>query len=189
METKNPNDTVIKDLEWLNMEKYCIVSPHSSGGGGLFLAWKNEGLTFHTTFVYGEPDHTKHQAVWSAISELNTKSGEPWFFTGDLNEIIDNGEKEGGPCRPEGTFCSFRTFLSENDPFDLKHSGNFLSWRGQSHAHLVHCRLDRAVSNTEWSDLFPSCRCQYLPFEGSDHHPLLSFLDPARKKRKASIQI
>lgn len=31
-------------------------------------------------------------------------------------------------------------------------------------------------------DLFPSCRSQYLNFEGSDHRPLLTFLDPTRKK-------
>lgn len=30
--------------------------------------------------------------------------------------------------------------------------------------------------------MFPSCRSQYLKFEGSDHRPLLSFLDTSKKK-------
>lgn len=72
--------------------------------------------------------------------------------------------------------------MSQNDLFDLKHAGNFLSWRGKRGTHLVHCRLDRALSNPSWTELFPSCRSQYLHFEGSDHRPLISFLDPTRKK-------
>lgn len=57
-----------------------------------------------------------------------------------------------------------------------------MSWRGKRHTHLVLCRLDRALSNSEWTDLFPACRSQYLKFEGSDHRPLLSFLDTSKKK-------
>lgn len=38
------------------------------------------------------------------------------------------------------------------------------------------------LSNSECFDTFPSCRCQYLKFEGSDHRPLVTFLDTRRKK-------
>lgn len=112
---------------------------------------------------------------------LRTNSEDPWFLTGDFNEIVDNTEKCGGPVRAEGTFVNFRSFLSSNGLFDLKYSGPFLSWRGQRHSHLVRCRLDRAISNSVWAELFPACRSQYLKFEGSDHRPLLSFLNTARK--------
>ncbi|KAF8057323.1 hypothetical protein N665_1258s0004 [Sinapis alba] len=184
------------------MEKHHIVSPHGPEGEGLFLAWKNKveikvlsssnnfidteitfkGVSFQTTFVYGEPDHTKRQAVWKELLNLAPTTGEPWFLTVDFNEIIDNSEKEGGPARAEGTFCGFQTFLSRNGLFDLKHSGNYLSWRGKRHSHLVFCRLDRAISNKNWTELFPLCRSQYLKFEGFDHCQILSFMDPKRKK-------
>lgn len=124
----------------------------------------------------------KRQGIWNEISALQTVPGEPWFLTGDFNEIVENSEKCGGPARAEGTFCAFRTFLSHNGLFDLKHSGSSLSWRGQRHSHLVQCRLDRSISNSEWTDLYPSCRSQYLKYGGSDHRPLLSFLDTTRKK-------
>ncbi|KAG2274085.1 hypothetical protein Bca52824_056640 [Brassica carinata] len=177
---------VKKELPWLKDENNCFVPPHSPGGGGLVLSWKKDieltvlstsnnfidtritskGKSFLATFTYGEPDHTKRQA----------------FLTGDFNELIDNSEKRGGPERTEGTFGAFRTFLSENDLFDLKHSGNVFSWRGKRGTHLVRCRLDRALSNPEWIDLFPSSRCQYLKFEGSDHRPIISYLDTTKKK-------
>lgn len=117
-----------------------------------------KGKSFLATFTYGEPDHSKRNAFWETLSTLHSNPKGPWFLTGDFNELIDNSEKRGGPARAEGTFTAFRTFLSENDLFDLKHSGNALSWRGKRGTHLVRCRLDRAMSNPEWMDLFPSCR-------------------------------
>ncbi|XP_022575814.1 uncharacterized protein LOC111215880 [Brassica napus] len=204
METKNPDVKTLKELQWLIPEKYYTVPPESPGSGGLFLYWKKEinltinsatknftdttisykGVDFHTTFVYGEPDQTKRQEVWDELSNLQDKNSNPWYLTGDFNEIIDNSEKCGGPERAEGTFCAFRSFLSTNGLFDLKHCGSSLSWRGKRYKHLVQCRLDRTLCNAEWSDLFPSCRSQYLRYEGSDHRPLVSFLDTRRKKGK-----
>lgn len=71
----------------------------------------------------------------------------------------------------------------EGNLYDLHHSGDPLSWRGQRGTHFVRCRLDRAVANSEWAENYPAARCQYLEYEGSDHKPLLSFLDPTIVKR------
>lgn len=201
-ETKNPDEKTLKDLQWLTLDNYHTVPPETPRSGVLFLYWKKEieltvtsstksfidtsisykGNSFHATFVYGEPEQTRRQEVWNALSTLHTDNTTPWFLTGDFNEIIDNSEKCGGPDRAEGSFGAFRTFLSSHDLFDLKHCGSFLSWRGQRHTHLVQCRLDRAICNTEWSDLYPSCRSQYLRYGGSDHRPLISFLDATKKR-------
>ena len=177
MEIKNPTEVVLDKLQWLHPDQYVVVPPEMPGSGGLFLTWKpdiklevlkssknfidttitHKGVIFHATFVYGEPDNTKRQSVWEEMTKLQINQGEPWLLTGDFNEIIDNNEKCGEPDRAEGTFCAFRTFLSHNDLFDLKHSGSYLSWRGKRHSHLVQCRLDRWISNSEWIELFPSC--------------------------------
>ncbi|KAF3522289.1 hypothetical protein F2Q69_00048573 [Brassica cretica] len=66
------------------------------------------------------------------------------------------------------------SFFSEGDLYDLHHFGDILSWRGQHRDHLFRCRLDRDVTN----------RFQYLAYEGSDHKPIISFLEPAKKKRR-----
>ncbi|XP_013751397.2 uncharacterized protein LOC106453727 [Brassica napus] len=204
METKNDLDMIKKTLHWLPLDNYHEVPPNSPGSGGLFLTWKNDiqltvrasnknfidtlitekCMTFQMTFVYGEPDHTKRLVVWNELSTLHPPTGKHWLLTGDFNEITDNSEKKGGAERAEGSFCAFRTFLSENELFDVKHYGNFLSWRGKRNQHLVQCRLDRSISNSEWMDMFPSCRSQYMRYEASDHRPLLNFLDTRRKKGK-----
>lgn len=132
--------------------------------------------------MYGAPQIPNRQEVWNQLTEISDARQSPWFLTGDFNEITDNSEKSGGRERPESSFSAFRSFLSMCDLFDLKHSGNFLSWRGKRHTHLVHCRRDRALANSAWSDLFPNGRSHYLKFDSSDHRPLLSVFDSKRKK-------
>lgn len=141
-----------------------------------------KGKVFHSTFVYGEPDTSKRLAVWTSLCDIASTRDFPWFLTGDFNEITNNSEKSGGPERPESSFNNFRSFLSTCDLFDLKHTGNFLSWRGKRHTHLAHCRLDRAMANSSWSDMFPNGRSHYLQLEASDHRPLISTFDSKKKK-------
>lgn len=111
-----------------------------------------------------------------------------WFLSGDFNDIINNEEKQGGPQRPEGSFTNFRSFLSKGDLYDLKHSGDPLSWRGVRNTHVVRCLLDRAIANISWAELFPSARCDYLNFEGSDHKPIISYFELEKRKRKCMFR-
>ena len=115
---------------------------------------------------------------------LNAETEAPWFLTGDFNDLLNNSEKDGGPARPESSFTDMRTFYSEGDLYDLQHSGDCLSWRGQRGDFLVRCRLDRAAANSHWAELFPNARSHYLTYEGSDHKPILSFFEPDKKKRR-----
>lgn len=77
-----------------------------------------------------------------------------------------------------------RKFYAEGDLFDLPHSGDPLSWRGQRGDHLVRCRLDRAATNSSWAERFPTARCTYLAYEGSDHKPLLTIFEPSKRRRR-----
>lgn len=147
METKNPDEVVLKKLQWSNFSNHLLISPHSPGGGGLALYWKQhielevlsschnfidtiikaEGKTFHTTFLYGEPDRTKRKLIWSSLTDIGVSRESAWLLTGDFNDILDATEKTGGLARPEGSFVDLRSFFSECDLYDLRHSGNPLS--------------------------------------------------------------
>lgn len=132
--------------------------------------------------MYGDPEQSKRKLVWEVFKELAVSREGPWFLSGDFNAMVDNSEKKGGPLRSEWSFVYFRSFLSECDLYDVRHSGNPLSWRGVRHTHVVTCRLDRAVGNSEWAELFPNGRCKYLRFEGSDHRPIITYFALEKKK-------
>lgn len=121
--------------------------------------------------------------MWMELAEAGLLREDPWFLTGDFNEIVDNSEKEGGPIRAEGTFVDFRSFISECDLYDLKHSGKSLSWRGVRGTHVVKCRLDRAMGNSAWTEMFPKGRSEYLQFEGSDHRTVVSYFAQGIKQK------
>ncbi|KAL0744395.1 hypothetical protein Bca4012_085908 [Brassica carinata] len=206
METKNPDEVVLKKLDQVRRKYDChhLVPPTGHGAGGLGLFWKQEvniqvveanahvidtivsyeGKSFFSSFVHASTDRTQRNLLWENLLAKSAGRDEPWFATGDFNDLINSEEKDGGPDRTEGSFSDLRTFFSEGDLFDLQHSGDFLSWRGKRGDHLVRCRLDRAVSNTHWAECFPSARCEYLGFESSDHKPLLSFFDQGRRRRR-----
>jgi hypothetical protein len=59
--------------------------------------------------------------------------------------------------------------LSDCGPEDLGYVGNKFTWkRGQ-----IRERLDRAVGNAGWSNLFPHSGVHHLTSTGSDHRPIL----------------
>lgn len=55
--------------------------------------------------------------------------------------------------------------------------GNTLSWRGRRAGHEVKCRLDRALANNEWHEIFPRSYVEYLPMVGSDHRPIVAVIE------------
>ena len=55
--------------------------------------------------------------------------------------------------------------------------GNILSWSGRSKKQVVKCRLDRALGNNEWHNLFSCSHVEYLGMIGSDHRPIVVSID------------
>lgn len=123
-------------------------------------------------------------AFWTKLSQVGLGRDSPWLLSGDFNEILDNSEKVGGPLRWEGSFTAFRSFVSQNGLWDLKHSGNKLSWRGNRYSHFIRSRLDRSLVNCSWSELFPIGRSSYLRFEGFDHRHLITYFGKRLPKRR-----
>lgn len=143
-----------------------------------------EGKVLNATFVYADTDITKRREIWRELTDLSIARKGPWFLTGDFNDLLNNQEKDGGPVRPEGSFVDFWSFVSECDLYDLKHSGDFLSWRGVRSDYVIRCRLDRSIANSDWFESFASSHSEYLDLEGSDHRPIITCFDATRKKGK-----
>lgn len=106
---------------------------------------------------------------------------------GDFNEIKSNAEKRGGPRLPERSFEDFRRMINTCDFQDLKSVGNKFSWTGKRYTHDVWCCLDRVMANSEWLALFPSAQSEFLPFEGSDHRPLVTNICAVVEQRRSQF--
>lgn len=175
METKKPNSFVLNKVEDIGYTYNALVPPHGHGGRGLILLWKQEiqlevisscdnytdarinyeGKRFYSTFVYGNPNKALRKQMWNHLIELAMIRDEPWFISDDFNDILDNSEKEGGQARSEGSFGDFRTFLLKVI-YMISGIPAALSWRGSRRDYTIDSRLDRAISNSSWPELFPS---------------------------------
>ena len=201
MESKNPTAVVLEKIEHLGYDFHYLVPQKGHGAGGLGLFSKEnitldvldatpnlvdtcikyEGKIFFASFVYGHSDYIQRRPLWNHLTALAVAREAPWFITGDFNDLQCNDEKVDGAY---GSFSDLRSFYAESDLYDLQHSGDPLSWRGQRGEHFVRCRLDRAAANSSWAERFPTARSMYMEYEGSDHKPLLSIFEPGRKKAK-----
>ncbi|WZY80122.1 hypothetical protein YC2023_026506 [Brassica napus] len=203
METKNSDEFIKSKLDSIQYPNYFSIPPVGLSGG-LTLLWKQgveikiiescahfidaevvfKGTSSFVTFVYGEPVAGNRADFWNTLTRVGANREEAWLLTGDFNDILDNSEKEGGPERWEGSFTAFRSFVSQNGLWNLKHSGNQLSWRGVRYTHHIKSRLDRSLVNCSWSESFPMGRSVYLRYEGSDHRPVITYFNTAMQKRR-----
>lgn len=203
METKNQDEALFRLFQKSELKNHFTVPPIGLAGG-LSLSWKDDikveilysspnvidtriealGSFSFVSFIYGAPNPTDRPAFWSKLTELGAAREDAWLLTGDFNDLLDNSEKVGGPARWEGSFLSFRSFVSQMGLWDLQHSGNHLSWRGTRYNHFIQSRLDRAMANCSWFERFPAGRSEYLRFEGSDHRPIVVHFDVSTRKKK-----
>lgn len=70
--------------------------------------------------------------------------------------------------------------------FSILQKLTFLAWNSILSFHSV--RLDKAMANLEWMEMFPAARSEYLRFEGSDHRPMLTHFDQHLRKKKGMFR-
>ncbi|XP_010495329.1 PREDICTED: uncharacterized protein LOC104772406 [Camelina sativa] len=70
---------------------------------------------------------------------------------------------------------------------EFPYLGDCLSWRGWRDKKPIRCRLDRALGNEDWHDLFPDTITEYLPRVASDHMPLLGCIGAKRPRGRRNF--
>ncbi|XP_024010239.1 LOW QUALITY PROTEIN: uncharacterized protein LOC112085271 [Eutrema salsugineum] len=128
------------------------------------------------SFVYGDPVVKNREYVWERLSRIGISRNEPWFIIGDFNEITGNHEKSGGKKRSEATFLPFRAMIQNCGMIEFPFQGNPLSWVGRRRNGVIRCRLDRALGNEDWHNIFSHTNVEYLKMWGSDHRPMIAYI-------------
>ena len=94
----------------------------------------------------------------------------PWLAAGDFNEILLHYEKEGGRARSQDQAQAFHDVLHDCNLVDMGFFGDIFTWqRGK-----IRERLDRGVSNAQWTSLFPNASLVNGEPIKSHHRPLIN---------------
>lgn len=152
--------------------KYCYaVEILESNSRIIDVKVKLGSMNFFISFVYG--DHVSvssyRQIVWDRLVSIGSGRDGAWCMVGDLNEMLNNLEKLGGPARSEFSFYPFRNMLRDCGLTEIPSCGNRFSWGGTRTNEWIQCCLDRALGNADWFNLFPRAQSEYLERLGSDH--------------------
>lgn len=159
--------------------------------GGIWILWNNrvdvKVLVNHRQFVhsvikmsdrdqmifftaiYGSQNPTNRKDLWEDLTNTMAQNRGPWLLGGDFNALLTGDERKGGSSRPRKGCSLLKEFVDRNHLMDLGFVGPKLTRRRGT---LLE-RLDRALCNNEWAELFPDCFVQHLPKMKSDHRPIL----------------
>jgi hypothetical protein len=173
--------------------------PHAFGvnsdglSGGLVMLWKDEvvldlktyskyhidmwvteditnGRKWRFTGFYGVSKRSQRKESWRLLRFLRNASDLPWLCAGDFNEVLSDQEQFGGNDREEWMMEGFREVVQYCGFTDLGFSGAPFTWDNRRDGvHNIKVRLDRALADEKWLDLFGDSVVSHVQTTVSDH--------------------
>ncbi|KAG6667377.1 hypothetical protein CIPAW_01G096500 [Carya illinoinensis] len=194
-ETKCRRERIEKIRDRIKFE--CSFSVDSLGkSGGLAFLWKegveakldsysqhhisllinasNSSFKRTLTGFYGQPITAKRNESWDLLRLIHSRIQTPWLCMGDFNEIMYQEEQFGSNTRPFKQMEEFRLALFDCGLMDIGYIGSIFTWCNRREgSELTKSRLDRALINEDWANLFDVNQAYVLPVQCSDHNPLV----------------
>lgn len=95
-----------------------------------------------------------------------------WLLCGDFNEVLFAHEKKGGNPSDFSSIHGFREVLDKYNLRDVCFTGYPFTWSNRRREGFIEERLDRAVANPVWHDIFRDVVVDSIIWDSSDHYPL-----------------
>lgn len=138
------------------------------------LVYTKDQAPWFLSAIYASQNPIFRQDLWDSINCLGQIVMIPWLLVGDFNQIVCYEEKKRGNMPSIGWMDAFLDVIRKCELIDLGFSGPCFTWsdmrKGLSN---VQERLDMALYNHLWLQIFSSCLISHLPRPRSDHCPLL----------------
>ncbi|KAJ1296597.1 hypothetical protein BS78_01G314000 [Paspalum vaginatum] len=203
-ETKMREEKV-KRFMWPMGYNGCLAINCQGRGEGLALFWSMEhsvslqslcpnfidvhikqesGVIWRVTFIYGEPKTEQRHVFWDRMRFLKAQWEGPWVCIGDFNEVLSSEEHMGPTNRGESQMRLFRECLEDCQLMDLGFTGPNYTWNNrQQEDHNIRVRLDRAVANGQFTQLFDDIQVENIITTSSDHFAVHLSISKHRERR------
>ncbi|KAK6151601.1 hypothetical protein DH2020_014236 [Rehmannia glutinosa] len=138
------------------------------------------------------PNVTLCRQGWEHIRGLNTQPTVPWILCADFNEVLSQQEFQSSHKRADWQIRLFHDTLSLMNLTNMGYEGHKFTWQCLlTNPRTQRARLDRALNNAIWRDLFPWSKVIHCPTYFSDHsllHIQIGECPPlSLQKRRRSI--
>lgn len=112
--------------------------------------------------------------MWDLLRNLSRDSNLPWYVIGDVNNVTEASDKVGGSQYPSQLIEGFNEAIQSVGLIDINLIGHQYTWeRGRDIDNWMEFRLDRALTNLAWLNLFPMAKLYNNEGTTSDHSPIL----------------
>lgn len=136
---------------------------------------------FFFTAIYAGNTAEERTELWVELLNLQNSlllDSSPWLVVGDFNEITHPAEHSASTVTSfTPHMVEFNTCLSQLEIRDLRFHGPRFMWSNKCPENPIAKKLDRALINEHWLDLYPNSLAKFLPPEFSDHSPCCIILD------------
>jgi len=188
----------IEELRLLLGYDSCFHVDRTGRAGGLAIFWKNSLHcqlfnfssnhitveivnnilgTWRVTGYYGYPNGGRRTTAWNFLRQLSSQFLGPWCIFGDFNDILDASEKRGRNII--WLINGFRQAVIDSGLSDVPIEGYPYTWfKSLGTPRAVEERLDRALANNLWFNIFPNATVEILVAPASDHYPILVNVAP-----------
>ncbi|KAL2904668.1 LINE-1 reverse transcriptase-like protein [Bienertia sinuspersici] len=127
--------------------------------------------SFYCSFVYAHNTANERKGLWDDLRRYKRNYEGPWLLMGDINCVLDYGERLGSMVR-QHEIDPGKTYFEECGLSDIAYTGAYYTWSNKQEAEgRVYSKLDRIMANDQWVNLFSTEQAVFLPAGISDHSP------------------
>ncbi|XP_039023289.1 uncharacterized protein LOC120155894 [Hibiscus syriacus] len=137
----------------------------------------NKFSDWHYCF-YGSNDSSIRKHLWDQLNSLEALVGsKAWLIGGDFNAIL-NVEESSAPVNSStlADIFDFQNCVEGLGLFDHPFTGPLFTWTNKQQDAFLARKLDRALVNSNWIDVFPASDVEFQAPRVSDHFPTLVWL-------------
>ncbi|XP_071939022.1 uncharacterized protein [Coffea arabica] len=129
------------------------------------------GASFWVSAIYAKCTRVGRRPLWEAMESVasSVSHNQPWVAAGDFNVIASAAEREGGAPANVRNIEEFNASMFKCGLSTIDFDGSRFTWTNGS----VWQRLDRALGNRRWSEVYPLSRVSHMARGRSDYSPLL----------------
>lgn len=133
---------------------------------------------------YGFNDCHSRAELWRGLTNIANNCQLPWVVQDDFNALSRVEDRIGSLVR-QNEITPMRDCLTYCGLTDMKSSGRQYTWTNkQEGAALVMSRIDRALVNERWQEMYENAEVVFLPEGEFDHTPILLRVYPEISQKK-----
>ena len=134
----------------------------------------SNSVTWYLTSYYGYPKGGRRRVVWDFLRQLSSHIVGLWCILRDFNNILDGYEKRGSNRRPNWLVNGFRQAVVDSSLSDVPVEGYPFTWfKSLGTPRAVKERLDHALANQSWFNMYPDATLEHLVAPTLDHCPII----------------